>query len=671
MRRFILLFILFSSSAIFAEPKLSFHDNSLIIHHPELEQPVTIKKLSFLSDSSPHVLYRQSGLIPLTSGNFQILYASHHASALLVVKPEKDGIEFSVAYLKGQRPEKISLDFASAPDDFYSGLTEKVIDGPNPDAWKSPSDKTLNLNGERITLEMQGNLSLTAPFFISSSGYSLEILGTQPGVVDFGNSEKNTLKLIWEGEKLGVRLNFKRDPLQLIADYTLRSGPPVRLPDWAFRQWRWRDENGNRFLYSDNSLASGPYNSTLMEDLLTAKALDIPLGVYWIDRPWAIGKTGYDDFEWDDFRFPKAKEMIEWIGKQGIKLGVWIAPAFSGETLKFAEAQGFILEPKDPKGEFSGLIDFRNPRAVQYWKESGIKKLLDLGVRVFKLDRGDESFPASQKLRELKNDFPHLYAKNLHAIAKESAGDDFALLARAGFRGSSRYTAFWGGDITATEWGLRSSILGVQKAAIMGYPLWGSDTGGYSGKLDPEVLAKWIAFSTFTPIMEVGPLKDKSLMELPFDEKNLKETLAIYHFYSHLRERLLPLFIELGKNARATGTPIIRPLFAQFPDDQKTQDDWESFMFGDSILVHPLWKKGEQDVNIYLPEGTWRDIWNPEHVLQGNQEIKKSYLLHQIPVFIRAESDFSFGDLNTAYQESVRKVQHIPSLSTIEEKEEW
>jgi hypothetical protein len=70
----------------------------------------------------------------------------------------------------------------------------------------------------------------------------------------------------------------------------------------------------------------------------------------------------------------------------------------------------------------------------------------------------------------------------------------------------------WGGDDAPTKEGLRLSIISVQRAAAMNFPIWGSDTCGYdqlfSDPASHEVCMRWFAFSAFTPLMEMGPMKN-------------------------------------------------------------------------------------------------------------------------------------------------------------------
>ena len=68
-----------------------------------------------------------------------------------------------------------------------------------------------------------------------------------------------------------------------------------------------------REAFFDGTPYNGHYNAEVVEDVLMMDALGIPCGVYWVDRPWAKGKMGYEDFEWDRNRLPHPEEMIDWL----------------------------------------------------------------------------------------------------------------------------------------------------------------------------------------------------------------------------------------------------------------------------------------------------------------------------------------------------------------------
>ena len=231
---------------------------------------------------------------------------------------------------------------------------------------------------------------------------------------------------------------------------------------------------------------------------------------------------GYDDFEIDAKRLPRFPEMVKWLNAQNMQMLLWIAPFYQGEMEKQALAKGWSLPGQSPQMNNYPLADFTNPASKQYWQD-GLSKLFKLGVTAYKLDRGEEEIPEEgpykvfdgRSIREQRNDYPAMYVKAAWEVGKKERGDDFLMMPRGAYTGSSRYGVFWGGDIGGTQEGLRASIVAVQRSSVMGYPSWGSDTCGYNQQLmEQEVCSRWIAFSAFTPIMEIGPTRNLAFWSL-------------------------------------------------------------------------------------------------------------------------------------------------------------
>lgn len=57
----------------------------------------------------------------------------------------------------------------------------------------------------------------------------------------------------------------------------------------------------------------------------------------------------------------------------------------------------------------------------------------------------------------------------------------------------------------------------------------------------------------------------------------------------HVRYMLLPYFYTLFREANVTGVPVVRPLWMEFPTDEKTFNNDEAFMVGNSILVQGIY----------------------------------------------------------------------------------
>jgi alpha-glucosidase (family GH31 glycosyl hydrolase) len=459
--------------------------------------------------------------------------------------------------------------------------------------------------------------------------------------------------------------------------HALEAGPPILPPRWIYAPWRWRDEHTHRATYYDGTPVTGPFNSEVMEDILMMKAFGIPCGVYWIDRPWGTGLWGYDDFEIDPKRLPNFAAMVRWLNEQGIRTVLWIGPFFQGKMAEEALVKGYNLpdQKRPPNGNNYPLVDFTNPQAKAFW-QSGVEKLLRLGVAGFKLDRGEEDIPDDgpsrvfdgRSIRQNRNIYPVLYLKATYDVARTHRGDDFVLMPRAAYTGSSPYGVFWGGDIGGTQEGLRASIIAVQRAAVMGYPNWGSDTCGYNQQLlEQEVCGRWLAFSAFTPIMEVGPTRNVGFWNLPRQPSYDTTLIAIWRLYARLHEKLADYSYACAREAHETGMPIVRPLFLVDPRAPEAWTNWWTYLYGPDILVSPIWEKGRRVQEVYLPRGAkWRDAWHPEKVYEGGQTIKVRAELYQIPIFIRDGAKLDLGDLEREYRESLAIAERRPDLKALE-----
>ena len=374
----------------------------------------------------------------------------------LSAKPDTDIVKWGLAVDAGE-------------NEYYSGLMERVVDGPQAASWAPGITPAMNLRGQRVEMLVKPTTSIYAPFYLSSRGYAVFVQGTWPGYFDFAVADPKAVKIEFEGPSLRMRIYTATDPATLVRQHALDAGPPFLPPKWIFTPWRWRDEHTQRAKYYDGTPVTGPFNSEIMEDVLMMKAFGIPNGVYWIDRPWGPGLPwGYDDFEIDEQRLPHFAEMVKWLNAQDTQMLLWIAPFFQGQMEKEATAKGYTLagQKRPANGNNFPMVDLSNPAAKEYWK-NGVAKLLKLGVAAFKLDRGEENIPDDgpfklfdgRSIRENRNAYVAMYVKATHEIASKIRGNDFVLMPRGAYTGSSQYGVFWGGDVGGTQEGLRDRLL--------------------------------------------------------------------------------------------------------------------------------------------------------------------------------------------------------------------
>jgi alpha-D-xyloside xylohydrolase len=553
------------------------------------------------------------------------------------------------------------------------GLTERLRDSPIfvPGIIDVPVDDirprevgSLDRRGETVEMRVLPTFSLYAPFYQSSRGYGLAVAGTTFGLFDVATTDRRVVSFRFEAgttpesQRLVFHLFAGPDHPTILDEYTNLTGRPIVPPDWAFLHWRWRDvlETAPPALLDGTAV-----NAQVADDVLMYEQLGFPVGVYLFDRPVLEGNFGWARFAWDTVRMPNPDSMLQSLEQRGYRLMTWSSTwtCGSGPTDNGTEAQMLGYHAPGPVGPpncanvggISFILDVTNPAAQAWWRDKLAAFLATYNIQGIKLDRGEEHIPSEatdiwfdgRTGREVRNAYPVLQAKIHHDALQQAFGDDFLLVSRPGYTGAQQYSTFWGGDIPGsedfgggpgTDLGLRSAIISQQRAAFMGFPIWGSDTGGYYEFKNREVFARWIEFSAFSGLMEIGGQGERAPWRMPTDPTFDTEMIDIYRTYTTLRETLQPYIVTAAAEA-ATGMPIVRPMTFEDPSDRRLLDLWDQYMFGPDLLVAPVWRVGQRSREIYFPRGTWRSYWNPTEAYTGRRRVTVDVPLDAIPVFVR------------------------------------
>jgi alpha-glucosidase (family GH31 glycosyl hydrolase) len=191
--------------------------------------------------------------------------------------------------------------------------------------------------------------------------------------------------------------------------------------------------------------------------------------------------------------------------------------------------------------------------------------------------------------------------------------------------------------------------------------------------MDTEVSGRWLGFSCFTPIMEVGPTHNRAFWNFHEPASYDAQLIAIWRLYARLHERLVDYSYAAGKEANKTGMPIVRPLFLVEPQNAAAWSNWWTYLYGPDILVSPIWEKGQRTQEVFLPSGAkWRDAWNTDKTYDGGQTITVNAEPHQVPTFVRVGSKVALGDLNKEWKESVAIADTRPDLAKLDaELKQW
>jgi len=102
---------------------------------------------------------------------------------------------------------------------------------------------------------------------------------------------------------------------------------------------------------------------------------------------------------------------------------------------------------------------------------------------------------------------------------------------------------------------------------------------------------------------------------------------------ARVRDSLRPYLRTYLREAHDRGFPLIHPYAMQFPKDAGSDQQMDSFLLGDELLVAPVLGPGNRRT-LKLPRGLWTDLrTNTEY--RGNQTIEFDAPLGRVPMFAR------------------------------------
>lgn len=103
-----------------------------------------------------------------------------------------------------------------------------------------------------------------------------------------------------------------------------------------------------------------------------------------------------------------------------------------------------------------------------------------------------------------------------------------------------------------------------------------------------------------------------------------------------LREDFRPYVVaELAQTA-ATGLPLNRPLFFDFPADAQTWNITDQYMFGREYMAAPVYDQGARNRAVYFPKGSgWVHHFSGKH-FDGGSSVTVDAPMDNFPLFKRA-----------------------------------
>jgi alpha-glucosidase len=519
---------------------------------------------------------------------------------------------------------QVGARFALHPEDRFYGLGE-------PDQWQGPIP--FNHRGRRYPIwakHLPAPSRLVLPLLVSHRGYGLFVDNPWAAEWDLGATDGDTFSYTAQGGQLVYYFIAGPALTDVLDRYTALTGRPSLAPKWSFG-----------LLQSKFGYKSAAEVEALVE---TFRAKQIPLDGVILDLYW-FRKMG--DLAFDRSRFPDPASLMARLRAEGVKIITIEEPFITLDSRLFPEAERLGLLGKRTDGTTytfpfwageAGIVDFTQPLARQWWADQH-KPLMDQGVAGWWTDLNEpEEHPIDMVHQggiapAVHNLFPLLMTRALKLAQEQHRPDNrLFILSRSGWPGTQALGAGqWSGDVESRWDALADQTpLGLSMSMI-GMVYWNTDIGGFTGpECSPELYVRWMQFGAFTPVMRPHGAQ-RSREPWAFGP----EAEAIVTRYIKLRYRLLPYTYTVAREAYTKGLPFMRPLVLHYPDDLRTADLRDQYLWGREILVAPVVTPDTASRKVYLPEGVWYEFATNRQV-RGGRVVTAAAPLETLPLYVRA-----------------------------------
>ncbi len=552
---------------------------------------------------------------------------------------------------RGTNYFRIRLRFESQRDERFYGMGQ----------YQQPD---LNLKGCVLELA-QRNSQVSVPFCVSSKGYGFFWNNPAIGHAAFANNVT-----LWQADstrQLDYWITAADTPREIVERYTEAVGRVPMMPECLLGLWQ------SKLRYRTQE--------EVLEVAREYRRRGVPLSVIVIDFfHW----TAQGDWKFDPAYWPDPSAMVRELEDMGVKLMVSVWPTVEKESENFdflTEAGMLIRTEEGPRlGVKNGdtYADMTNPETRKFVWERLKKNYYDHGIRLFWIDEGE---PETTKYEfanyryhigsalEAGPLYPRDYIRMLHDGMREAGEKDIVTLARCAWAGAQKYGAvLWTGDVSSSFDSLRNQLAAALGMGLSGMPWWTTDIGGFvEGDVRTEefreLLTRWFQMGTFCPVLRMHGFRLPVVVApggtpyrlgyargwvdtsgSPNEIWSYGETVyGMCERFIRIRERMRPYLVELMAAAHRRGTPLMRPLFYDYPEDADAARVEDQYMFGPDMVVAPVLDRGARRRAVYLPAGSWRHLFSGKEY-SGPVTVECDAPLAEMPVFVKPErADALFG----------------------------
>ena len=484
-----------------------------------------------------------------------------------------------------------------------------------------------NMNLKGCILELaQRNSQISVPFAVSSLGYGFLWNNPSIGQAAFGNNYTEwTSKATKE---MDYWITAAGSPRDIIANYTSVTGHAGMFPEDRMGLWQCK----LRYRTQDEvlSVARQYQKEGIKIDQIVIDYF------HW---------TVQGDWKFDSKYWPDPKAMVDELHSMGIKVIVSVWPSVDRKSENFMPMSERGLLIRTERGaaqtyDFQGdcvEIDPFNPETRKYVWDVCKKNYYDLGIDAFWLDNSEPDYGVYDfdhyrycdgPALEISNMYPQMFSRAFYDAMSKISDKPVVNLLRSAWAGSQKYgNVVWSGDVPSSFPALADQLQCGLNMGLAGIPWWTTDIGGFmtDDVNDPDfrqLLIRWFQFAVYSAVLrmhgdrgpyDIPPLDDRDFgggylhtgqpNELwSYGEDNYKIMRKYYDIRISMHDYIKSLFEEAHEN----GSPLIRTMFYEFPDDKNCWEIKDQYMFGSKYLVAPILHLNEFSRSVYLPAGRWK-----------------------------------------------------------------
>ncbi len=508
----------------------------------------------------------------------------------------------------------------------------------------------------------QRNSQISIPFYVSSLNYGF--LWNNPGIGQVTFAKNLTEWRMYSTFFIDYWICAGDNPKEIMNKYTSVTGRAPKMPKNLLGLW----QSKLRYRTPED----------VLEVVEGYKKRNIQISTIAIDYfHW----PHQGEYRFDEKFWPNAEELVKKLKDDyGVEpiISVWPTVQTDAENYNVYLENGYLIDVN--RGvrltmQIQGstvFVDTTNPEATAYVWSLLKKNYEEKGIGYYWIDVAEPGYAVYDfdnyrydkgTVQQVGNLYPIGYLKMIYDGLRES-DKPVVTLVRGAWAGAQRYGALaWSGDIDCSFRAFRNQVNTGLNVGMAGIPWWTTDIGGFHGG-NPEdedfreLVLRWFQYSTFSPILRMHgdrlphskALSDEGGGRMPtgapneiwsYGERNEK----IFTKYLHIRDSIIDYIDSLMDDASNTGNPLMRPLFYEFPEDEKAWEADNVYMFGEKLLVAPILYKGQNSRELYLPGSCkWVDIFDKK-VYEGGNTVTVDAPIDKIPVFVREDYVGEFEDL--------------------------